>query len=126
MQGLDIVAKALELNVDTYTLTDIVEALKAPLRDYRDTFAGPLLRSDILELEDLKIGDQLEGVIRNVVDFGAFCDIGLHDDGLIHKSKMVKGLSVSPYDIVKVGDIVEVYVIDIDEKRGKVSLSLFP
>ena len=126
LQGLDIAAKALELNVDTYTLTDIVEALKAPLRDYRDTFAGPLLRSDILELEDLKIGDQLEGVIRNVVDFGAFCDIGLHDDGLIHKSKMVKGLSVSPYDIVKVGDIVEVYVIDIDEKRGKVSLSLFP
>ena len=73
---------------DRYTIQDILEAIATPLRDYRERYDAPLLRSDVLELEDLHIGDQVEGVVRNVVDFGAFVDIGLHEDGLVHISKM--------------------------------------
>lgn len=114
-----------ELNTDEYTLKDIIDSLKEPLRDYRDKYDGPLLRSDILEIEDLKVNDKLQGVVRNVVDFGAFVDIGLHDDGLIHKSKFIKGQSVSPYEQVQVGDIIDVFVYDVDTKKGKVALSMF-
>ena len=126
LNGVDEKALANELNIDGFTLHDIIEDLKTPLRDYRDHHEGPLLRSDILEIEDLHINDKLEGVVRNVVDFGAFVDIGLHDDGLVHKSKMIKGQNVSPYEMMAVGDIVEVYVADIDLNRAKVALSLYP
>lgn len=126
LNRLDFDALKSELNIDSYTLQDIIAALKEPLRDYRDSYDGPLLRSDILELEDLAVNDKLQGVVRNVVDFGAFVDIGLHDDGLVHKSKLIKGQSASPYDVLAVGDIVDVYVFDIDQKRAKVALSLFP
>lgn len=109
-------------HADEYTIVDILSILKAPLRDYRESFDGPLLRSDILKLSDLKENLILEGTVRNVVDFGAFVDIGLKNDGLIHISKM--GKIKSPYDKVSVGDIVSVEVLQIDEERQKVSLAL--
>ena len=115
---------AQELSCDEYTLYDIMEALKAPLRDYRERYDGPLLRSDIVELEDLHEGDLLEGVVRNVVDFGAFVDIGLHDDGLIHVSKLTKEKITHPSDVVSVGDLLKVKVYKIDKERKRVQLTL--
>lgn len=108
---------------DIYTIQDILEAIKTPLRDYRDRYDGPLLRSDVLELTDLHIGDKLEGVVRNVVDFGAFVDIGLHEDGLVHISKMSRQRVSHPSEIVSVGDIVKVWVYNIDNDKQKVQLS---
>ncbi len=115
-----------ELAVDSYTLSDVIDALASPLRDYRDQFDGPMLRSDILEIKDLTVGQELQGTVRNVVDFGAFIDIGLHEDGLLHKSKMVKGRNVIPSEMMSVGEIVTVYVFNIDLERGKVQLCLTP
>lgn len=113
-----------QLDLDEYTLDDIIETLKAPLRDYRERFDGPLLRSDVLELEDLHDGDELEGIVRNVVDFGAFVDIGLHDDGLIHVSKLTKEKISHPSEVVSVGDILKVKVFKIDKERKRVQLTL--
>ena len=124
LESMDIEKLAAELNLDVYTLSDIVDALKAPLRDYRERYDGPLLRSDIVELEDLHEGDLLEGVVRNVVDFGAFVDIGLHDDGLVHISKMTKEKNVHPSDLVSVGELLKVKVHKIDLERKRVQLSL--
>jgi protein Tex len=112
------------LKVDKYTLDDILDAFIAPLRDPRDQFQQPLLRSDILKLEDLSIGMELEGTVRNVVDFGAFVDVGLKEDGLLHISKISKAYIKHPKDVLNVGDIVKVYVIKIDKDRGKVGLSM--
>ena len=98
--------------------------LKQPNRDFRDDFPKPLLKSDILKIEDLKRGMELQGTVRNVVDFGVFIDIGLHDDGLAHISKLTKDYIKHPMDVVSVGDIVNCYVYDIDTKKQKVSLSL--
>ena len=95
-----------------------------PFRDYRDRFDGPLLHSDIVKIEDLKVGLSLEGTVRNVTDFGAFVDIGLKNDGLVHISKLSKDKLVSPYEKVAVGDIVTVTVLEIDLERNKVSLSM--
>ncbi len=95
-----------------------------PLRDYRDQFDGAILKSDVLELSDLKVGDELSGTVRNVVDFGAFVDIGLHDDGLVHISRMAKQRISHPSEVVSVGDIVKVYVYGIDEEKHRVQLSL--
>ena len=111
---------------DRYTIQDILEAIATPLRDYRERYDAPLLRSDVLELEDLHIGDQLDGVVRNVVDFGAFVDIVLHEDGLVHISKMSRHRIAHPSDKVSVGDIVKVWVYNIDEEKQKVQLSLLP
>jgi uncharacterized protein len=122
LKGFDRDSLAEELHCDSYTLEDILKSLKEPLRDYRDSFEGPMLRSDILELKDLHPGDVLQGVVRNVVDFGAFVDIGLHEDGLIHRSRL--GRKASPYEVLSVGDIVEVEVFSIDLERDKVALSL--
>ena len=113
-----------ELGVDEYTLNDILDAFIAPLRDPRDQFAQPLLRSDILKIEDLSVGMELEGVVRNVVDFGAFVDIGLKEDGLLHISKISKNYIKHPKDVLNVGDIVKVYVIKVDLQKGKVGLSM--
>ena len=122
--GLNISELARTLEIDEYTMFDIIDALKAPQRDYRDQYEAPLLRSDILEIKDLKIGDELEGVVRNVVDFGAFVDIGLHDDGLIHVSKMSRQRISHPSEVVSIGDIIKVKVFDIDQARAKVQLTL--
>ncbi len=115
-----------KLNTDIYTVTDIVKELQNPGLDIRDNLDAPILKSDILTIEDLKVGMQLEGTVRNVTSFGAFVDIGLHDDGLVHISKMSKNFVKDPKDIVKVGEIVKVYVYDISKEKNQVNLSLIP
>ena len=115
--------KIKELGIDDYTRKDIEEAIRTPLRDYRDQFEGAILKSNILELSDLKVGDELSGTVRNVVDFGAFVDIGLHEDGLVHISRMSEKRIAHPSEVVAVNDIVKVYVYEIDEAKGRVSLS---
>ncbi len=112
------------LNTDIYTLEDIVKDLKKPNRDPRDEMPQPILKSDVLDIEDLSIGMKLQGTVRNVVDFGAFIDIGLHNDGLAHISKLTDKYIKHPNEVVNVGDIVDCYVIDINKEKGKVSLSL--
>lgn len=123
----DINAKNLasELGTDEYTIDTILKSFAKAHRDPRDEMEKPILKSDILEIKDLKIGDKLEGTVRNVVDFGAFVDIGLHNDGLIHISKMSKNYIKHPSEVLKVGDIISVYVIGIDKEKEKVQLSLF-
>ena len=113
-----------ELGVDKYTLEDIIKALEKPNRDYRDDFEKPILKSNILKIEDLKVGMELSGTVRNVVDFGAFIDIGLHEDGLAHISKLTDKYIKHPMEVVSVGDIVTCYVDKISLDKGKVSLSL--
>ena len=113
-----------ELKVDKYTLDDILDAFVAPMRDPREQFAQPLLRSDILKIDDLSIGMELEGTVRNVVDFGAFIDVGLKEDGLLHISKISKSYIKHPKDVLNVGDIVKVYVLNIDLVKGKVGLTM--
>ena len=116
--------KTKDLGIDEYTLKDIEEAIKTPLRDYRDQFEGAILKSDVLELKDLTVGQELHGTVRNVVDFGAFVDIGLHEDGLVHISRMSMKKVNHPSEIVSVNDIVTVYVYEINEEKGRVQLSL--
>ncbi|MBE6152798.1 MAG: RNA-binding transcriptional accessory protein [Firmicutes bacterium] len=113
-----------KLNIDKYTLEDIIKSLKQPLRDPRDNFEKPLLKSDILKIEDLKIGMKLQGTVRNVVDFGVFIDIGLKNDGLAHISKLTTNYIKHPMEVVSVGDIVDCYVDDIFIDKNKVALSL--
>ena len=117
---------AKNFKADIYTVTDILKELQNPGLDIREELDAPILKSDILTIDDLKIGMQLEGTVRNVTSFGAFVDIGLHDDGLVHISKMSKSFVSDPKDIVKVGQIVKVYVCDINKEKQKVSLSLIP
>ena len=112
------------LDIDIYTLNDIIESLKQPNRDFRDDYDMPLLKSDILTIDNLKLGMKLEGTVRNVVDFGAFIDIGLHNDGLVHISKITNKFIKHPSEVLSVGDIVTCYVIDINKDKEKVSLSL--
>ncbi len=113
-----------KLNTDIYTLEDVVSSLKKPNRDPRDDMPQPILKSDILELKDLKVGMKLQGTVRNVVDFGAFIDIGLHEDGLVHISKITDKYIKHPSEILSVGDIVDCYVDEIKLDKSKVSLSL--
>ncbi len=113
-----------ELVTDEYTLDDVIESLKKPNRDPRDEMPQPVLKSDILSIDDLKVGMKLEGTVRNVVDFGAFIDIGLHDDGLVHISKISNNYIKHPSDVLSVGDIVNCYVIEVNKDKEKVSLSL--
>lgn len=124
VKAADVAELCTQVEGTRYTVQDILDAIALPLRDYRDQYDGPLLRSDVLELSDLHIGDQLEGVVRNVVDFGAFVDIGLHEDGLVHISKMSKRRVAHPSEMVSVGDVVKVWVYNIDEEKQKVQLSL--
>ncbi|MCE4964536.1 RNA-binding transcriptional accessory protein [Staphylococcus haemolyticus] len=113
-----------QLNVGVPTLEDIIKSLMAPNRDPRDEFETPILKSDVLSIEDLKEGMKLSGTVRNVVDFGAFVDIGVKQDGLVHISKLSKKFVKNPMDVVSVGDIVEVWILDIDKNKGKVSLTM--
>lgn len=110
--------------IDIYTILDIIKCLKQPNRDFRDDFEKPILKSDILKIENLKVGMELQGTVRNVVDFGAFIDIGLHEDGLVHISKLTDRYIKHPMEVVSVGDIVTCYVDSISLEKGKVSLSL--
>ena len=115
---------AKQLGIGELTLTDIVKELEKPSRDPRDEMPMPILRSDVLSMEDLKPDMELKGTVRNVVDFGAFIDIGLKNDGLVHISKMSKQRIKHPLDVLSIGDIVEVNVIDVDLKKNRVSLSM--
>lgn len=121
---IDIKEYAEKLGTDIYTLEDIVKSLQKPNRDPRDEMPRPLLKSDVLHLEDLKIGMQLQGTVRNVTPFGAFIDIGLKNDGLAHISKLTDKFIKHPMEVVNVGDIVDCYVDDILMDKNKVSLSL--
>jgi uncharacterized protein len=107
-----------------YTLKDILAELEKPGRDPRDTVQGPVLRSDVLNMKDLKPGMILKGTVRNIVDFGAFVDIGVHQDGLVHISELAERYIAHPLDVVSVGDVVDVRVMSVDEKRKKISLSM--
>jgi len=113
-----------KLQSDIYTLQDIIDELQNPGQDYRDKLDDVVLKSDVLTINDLKLGMELTGTVRNVASFGAFIDIGLHNDGLVHISKMSKSYVKNPSDIVSVGDIVTVYVCGIDIEKEKVQLSL--
>lgn len=115
-----------KIGTDIYTLEDVVASLKKPNLDPRDEMPQPLLKSDVLDIKDLSIGMKLQGTVRNVVDFGAFIDIGLHNDGLAHISKLTTKYIKHPSEVVSVGDIVDCYVDDISLEKGKVSLSLLP
>lgn len=124
LNGVDVSKLALELGSDKFTVEDIVKALICPTRDPRDDFDKPLLKSDILKLEDLKVGMKLQGTVRNVVDFGAFIDIGLKSDGLVHISKLSSKRIKHPLEVVNIGDIVDCYVDEIKLDKKKVALSL--
>lgn len=121
---IDINDYSKKLNTDIYTLQDIIECLKKPNRDPRDEMPKPILRSDILHIEDLQVGMKLQGTVRNVVDFGVFIDIGLKNDGLAHISKLTNKYIKHPMEVVNVGDIVDCYVDGINLEKNKVSLSL--
>lgn len=126
----DVIAKIdrksiqLELNMDEYLVNDLLDAFVSPHRSPRDNYSAPMLRQDVLKIEDLTVGMKLQGVVRNVVDFGAFVDIGLKNDGLIHISKMSHQKVKHALDVCNVGDILDVYVYDIDVKKKRVALSL--
>ena len=124
LNNIDINEYKDKLNTDIYTLEDVINSLKKPNRDPRDEMPQPLLKSDVLNIDDLTIGMKLQGTVRNVVDFGAFIDIGLHNDGLVHISKISNQYLKHPSDVLSVGDIVDCYVIDINKEKEKVSLSL--
>ena len=124
MDNIDIDNYVNKLNTDKYTLEDVVNNLKRPNRDPRDEMPQPMLKSDVLDIKDLKVGMKLQGTVRNVVDFGAFIDIGLHNDGLVHISKISKDYIKHPSDVLSVGDIVDCYVEEIFNDKEKVALSL--
>lgn len=122
--NIDIDEYSKKLGIDKYTLKDIIDSLASPERDPRDEMPKPILRSDVLHIEDLHVGDKLQGTVRNVVDFGLFIDIGLHDDGLAHISKLSKNYIKHPSELFSVGDIVDCYVDSINVEKGKINLSL--
>lgn len=124
LQSLDVAKVVTDLGIGEATLKDIIADLLKPGRDLRDSFDAPVLRQDVLDIRDLQIGQKLEGVVRNVVDFGAFVDIGIHEDGLIHISKLSNSYVKHPSQVVSVGDLVTVWVDKLDIEREKVNLSL--
>ncbi len=121
-KGLNNLSK--EIEVGELTLKDIIKELQKPGRDPREDMPKPILKTGVIDLKDLKSGMTLMGTVRNVSDFGAFVDIGVHQDGLVHKSQMANKFVKHPLDIVKVGDIIKVKVLDVDEKRKRISLSM--
>lgn len=124
LENIQIQKVAQELNVGEMTLKDIISELSKPGRDPREEMPKPVLRSDVLKFEDLQENQVLTGTVRNVTDFGAFIDIGVKHDGLVHISELSNGFVKNPSDIVSVGDIVKVKVIGIDKERQKVKLSM--
>ena len=124
LESINAEAYAKLYGIGEYSLNDILNELKRPLRDIRDEYPTPILKSDILHAEDLKPGMKLQGTVRSIVDFGCFVDIGLKNDGMVHKSKMSKQKVNHPLDIVNIGDIVTVYVLEIDKVKNRIALSL--
>ncbi len=124
LQNINLESTSKELSTDVYTLEDIIKSLISPLRDPRDELASPILKSDILTIDDLKPGMELEGTVRNVIDFGAFIDIGLKNDALVHISEITDKYIKHPSEVLSVGDIVKCYVLDINKDKKRVSLTL--
>ena len=124
LDKIDVENDFSKYNTDKYTLEDVISSLKKPNLDPRDSYPQPILKSNVLDIKDLHVGDKLQGTVRNVVDFGLFIDIGLHDDGLAHISKLSNSFIKHPSDLFSVGDIVDCYVDDISLEKNKVSLSL--
>ena len=124
LSSINIRELATTLDLGVPTLEDIIESLKAPLRDVRDQYDTPLLKSDVLSIEDLKSGMTLSGTVRNVTDFGAFVDIGVKQDGLVHISQIANRYIKHPLDVVNTGDIVEVKVMDVDVKKNRIALTM--
>ena len=124
INGLKVEELAKKYNSDIYTIEDVLASLKKPNLDPRDEYPQPILKSNVLEISDLHVGDKLQGTVRNVVDFGLFIDIGLHEDGLAHISKLSNNYVKHPSDLYSVGDIVDCWVDDISLEKNKVSLSL--
>jgi len=123
-RGLKALAK--ELNAGEPTLQDIIRELQKPGRDPRDDLPKPILRTDVLDIKDLAPGMELMGTVRNVIDFGAFVDIGVHQDGLVHISRMSTRFIKHPAEVVKVGDVIKVWVVDVDVKKQRISLTMLP
>ena len=123
-KGLAALAK--KLDVGEPTLKDIIRELQKPGRDPRDDLPKPILRTDVLDIKDLAPGMELSGTVRNVIDFGAFVDIGVHQDGLVHISRMSTRFIKHPSEVVKVGDIVKVWVVDVDVKKQRIALTMLP
>ncbi|WP_404828949.1 Tex family protein [Sporosarcina gallistercoris] len=126
LTALNSAELARKLNVGTVTVTDVIETLKRPNRDPRDEYPQPLLKADVLDMKDLHEGMEMQGTVRNVVDFGAFVDIGVHEDGLVHISKLKKGFVKHPLDVVASGDIVTVWVESVDKAKGRIALTMLP
>ena len=124
LKNLDVEITSQELNIGKETLKDIILELLKPGRDPRDELPKPMLRSDLLELKDLKPDMILKGTVRNVVDFGAFIDIGVHQDGLVHISRICDKFIKHPSEALSVGDIVDVKVIEVDVERKRISLTM--
>ncbi|WP_456272661.1 Tex family protein [Bacillus sp. AK031] len=124
MESINVDELSEEIGIGKLTLKDIIDALVRPGRDPRDELSAPLLKKDVLKLEDLETGMELQGTVRNVVDFGAFVDIGVKQDGLVHISKLRKGFVKHPLDVVSVGDVVTVWVESADVKKGRVALTM--
>ncbi|MEL5940977.1 S1 RNA-binding domain-containing protein, partial [Tetragenococcus halophilus] len=124
LESLSPESSAAKLDIGVETLKDIIYALIQPGRDMRDSMPAPLLRKDVLSMEDLKAGMQLTGTVRNVIDFGAFVDIGVKQDGLVHISKLSPKFVKQPTDVVSVGDIVTVWIEQVDLKKGRISLTM--
>ena len=124
LKALNLKDTSEELGLGQETLKDIIADLLKLGRDLRDDFEAPVLRKDVLELKDLSVGQNLEGTVRNVVDFGAFVDIGVHQDGLVHISEMSEKFIKHPLEAVSVGDIVDVRVLGVDMKKKRISLSM--
>lgn len=123
LQQVNSLEMAQQLQIGEPTLRDIIAALQKPGRDPREELEPPLLRSDVLSMEDLKPGMELMGTVRNVVDFGAFVDIGVKQDGLIHISQFGSRFIKHPMEVVSVGDIIKVTVLDVDLRRGRIALT---
>ena len=124
LEAYGIAAAAQQCGVGEMTLVDIAKELSKPGRDPRDELPAPILRKDVLEMKDLKPGMELTGTVRNVIDFGVFVDIGVHQDGLVHISEVCTRRLRHPSEMVKVGDVVKVVVLSVDEKRHRISLSM--
>lgn len=124
LNDLNSAELASKLNVGTVTVNDVIETLKRPNRDPRDEYPQPLLKADVLDMKDLHEGMEMQGTVRNVVDFGAFVDIGVHEDGLVHISKLKKGFVKHPLDVVASGDIVTVWVESVDKAKGRIALTM--
>ncbi|MFB5087365.1 Tex family protein [Psychrobacillus sp. PGGUH221] len=126
LKNINIVDVSKELEIGEITLKDIVDTLIKPTRDPREAFPQPILKKDVLKMEDLQTGMELQGTVRNVVDFGAFVDIGVKQDGLVHISKLKKGFVKHPLDVVSLGDIVTVWVEQYDANKGRIALTMLP